>query len=340
MTVIAHSWPHLDDTDRAAVLACLDAGYVGHDAQCEAEIGTVLKQTYAYPVIKTTPSASIALLVILKHLGLSANDTVVMSSINCWSVYNLLQLEGCRPVVCDVRSTEDFRASFETIAAKVTDDTKAIIVTHMFGAMIETSVLQRLKKVYPHIVLIEDFSTSLFSVAQSDVGRYSDFGITSFGSTKPLTGGVGGALFSHSDILDVHYDQPASGGVSINTKLSAMNQALILNQLRKRTQINAMRVQLAAFYAEYVPVYGVDAHVMFRAVTFTAPDALVARLAQHDITLDIRRSVQPNLSIALGLTDNSHAQHFLPYYSLPLNMQALACLQDKGIITSSITGTD
>lgn len=332
MYLIPHSYPYLTKEDKKNVLSCFEKEYVGFDENLEKEIISKLKSDYRYNHIHTTPSCSVSLTLILKHLNLNSEDEIIMSAINCWSVYNIIANENCRPIICDVRSSKDFRADFKTIKSAITSRTKAIIITHMYGVLVEEKIIKRIRKKYPHIVIIEDFSTSLSLGKNKRIGRYSDYGISSFGSTKPLTGGIGGFIASKNIFFNTSYDQKASDLLSFNIKISRLNQALLLSQLDSIERYRLIKKQLLTFYSKFTLIYGKDEYNLFRAITFKNPDKILKFLKKHKLELDFRDSVQPNLSKELGLTSLKNSFNFDKYYSLPLNIVAFNQLEKKGLI--------
>ncbi len=334
MFIVPHSYPCLNKQSRKVILDCLNSDYVGHDPLVDEEIVKEFSSYLSFEYVNTTPSASISLMVILKFLSLSRKDEVIISSINCWSVYNIIQQEGGIPVVCDVRNDMDFRASYETIKVKITDNTKVIIVNHMYGNMIEMGVLKRIKKEYPNIYIIEDFSTSMFSHKEYRVGMYSDFSISSFGSTKPLTGGIGGLLASHKEIMDVDYSNKLQSDthISLNIKLSRLNQVLILQQIRDYYNYQQMKKKIIGFYSEFVDIYAENTNDLFRAITFCDVSDLKKYLKRKEIELDMRNSVQPNLTKHDRLENNINAYNFKEYLSLPLNIKAYEAFVSIGVL--------
>lgn len=329
--LVPHSYPYLKKEDKEAIVECLEMEYVGYDDTVAMSIKDKLEVYLAYEWIETTPSGSLAFLLILKFLKLQQGDEVILSAINCWSVYNTIKMENATAVICDVRNSKDFRASYETIESCITSKTKAIVITHMYGILVEEGIIERLKNKYPHIYIIEDFATSLFSKKNFKLGVYSDFAIGSFGSTKPLTGGIGGVLCSHMKVLETNYDAYEENYLSFNVKLSRMNQVLLLSQLNSFDEYQVLKKRLLDFYKNFVIIYDSDKSLdLFRAITFQEPTKLINYLSLLEIDLDIRESVQPNLIQELDIKDKKNAYTFEKYYSLPLNIRAYDILNKKG----------
>ncbi len=337
MLVIPHSFPHLTEHDKSSVMNCFDVEYIGYDDKVAKEIEKSLRNYLTYSFITLAPSASLSLLLIFKYLKVGLGDQIIMSAVNCWSVYNCITLENAIPVVCDVRSDCDFRASYENFDKKITNKTKVIIITHMYGFLIEEEVIKKIKRNYPHIAIIEDFSTSLFSKRDFQLGHYSDFGIGSFGSTKPLTAGIGGILCSQKKILDPHYDKLQSKYIAFNMKISRLNQMLLLSQIKSFHNYQAMKKSLVHFYSKFVSIYSDEFNTidLFRAISFKNPQTLIDQLAKKNVELDIRKSVQPNLTKELNIKSNINSYDFKEYYSLPLNSNAYEILNSKGLLSKN-----
>lgn len=331
MYLIPHSYPNITINDRTKINECIEKEYVGYDEELSSKIYLKLKKYLGFQNLELVPSGTIALLLILKYLKLKKKDEIIISAINCWSVYNTIKLENGIPVICDVKSKDDFRASYESIVNSITQKTKMIIVTHMYGNLIKEKDIKRLKKQFPHIYILEDFSTSLFSKKDIKIGKFSDFGIGSFGSTKPLTGGIGGILCSHKELFSPQYDTN-NNTISLNTKISRLNQALLLSQINDFYEYQLIKSKLVKFYAKYINIYKQNSDDLFRVITFKKPKKLIKVLNRYDIKLDIRQSVQPNLAKELRLNELKNSYNFKKYYSIPFNIKAYNILHSKGLL--------
>ena len=332
MIKIPHSFPYLTDTDKINIDKAYDDYFVGFDEKLDIEIKNKLSKFFVYPYVHILPSASLALLLILKACKLEEGDEVILSAINCWSVYNIIRLEKLKPIICDVRLLVDFRVSIEDIRNRITNKTKIIILTHMFGAIIDYDDIKLLKKDYPDIYIIEDFSTSFLPFENMKYGAFSDFAIGSFGSTKPLTGGIGGMLLSKYGFFSQDYDAYNKNQISFNMKISRMDQLLLNNQINKYSEYQSIRKIIIEFYKKYLNIYQPNGSTMFRAITFDDPKKLVNILHKYEIMLDIRNSVQPNFAKELKLEKLQYSFNFSNYYSLPLNVKLYETLKDKGLL--------
>ena len=70
MLNIPHSFPYLTKSDKESVLECFEIDYVGYDDGLSETIVEHLKKYLVFSNILITPSASLALMLILKYLKL------------------------------------------------------------------------------------------------------------------------------------------------------------------------------------------------------------------------------------------------------------------------------
>ena len=149
-------------------------------------------------------SGTIAILSALKLAGIGFNDSVLISGYCCYSLFEAISNVGAETIF--VKPNEFFSISIEEIDCALKKyNIKCLIATHQYG------IVQNIKKIrekYPNLIIIEDIAQAWNIVENKDgIGRYSDFVVTSFGLTKPLSYGQAGAIFSSIDIsknFDLH----------------------------------------------------------------------------------------------------------------------------------------
>src|SRR5688500_16651027 len=82
-----------------------------------------------------------ALTIALRALGVKPGDEVVMPSLTFYATAEAAVNAGATPVFCDV-DPETYCVTAETVAAKVTDCTGAIVPVHLFGNIAPTDELR------------------------------------------------------------------------------------------------------------------------------------------------------------------------------------------------------
>lgn len=132
----------------------------------------------------------------------SKNDKVLISGAACYTLIEaIIRLEAIPVIVIPKNSV--FLTKKE-LSEAISDDIKCVIIVHQYG--IVQNVLEIKKMCNSGTIIIEDVSQTWELLDNgSSPGIYSDYVITSFGKTKPLGLGYGGAIFSN-DILRDKFD--------------------------------------------------------------------------------------------------------------------------------------
>jgi perosamine synthetase len=139
-------------------------------------------------------SGTSALYLALMTAQVDSGDDVVISTFNCPQVIDAVCRTGARPVLSDV----DSRTGVATIAdveAVLTERTKAVVLTHQFGRLENSTVLLADWLMERGIVVVDDAAQAFgCALGLRRAGTLGHFGVLSFGPSKPINGGGGGAL--------------------------------------------------------------------------------------------------------------------------------------------------
>lgn len=329
MAPIPHSYPFIPDGLENALQPAIQQAFLSQNPTLRSQLESQLAAQYGFTHASLMPSASSGFLFLLLALNIGQGDEVVLSAINCPSMHNMIAQVGATAVLADVRSTMDFRANAQTLSAAVSDKTKLLIVTHMFGAMISADEIQQLKQKYPNILILEDFSTVPFPVNALKV--FSDFGLLSFGGTKPIAVGNGGAVLSTHTWFNQYYGTLQTQN-TFNSHWSHLDLLVLQAQLDDARRQWRVRDVLKQFYLNHGSSLFGQEFGLFRAINFDGIERVEQLLVEYSLDLDIRSSVQPNLAKELNLelcSKLENAQSFQEYVSLPLNHKLYQILVER-----------
>lgn len=133
----------------------------------------------------------IALYAILKALGITQGDEVILPGFTCVVVPSAIEFTDAKPIYIDNKSGT-YHIDPELVKASITKKTKAILIQHTFGIPGPLEEISYISQKYG-IPFIEDCAHSIgSSVNNRPVGTW---GIASFFSSqwsKPYTTGLGG----------------------------------------------------------------------------------------------------------------------------------------------------
>ena len=222
------------------------------------------------PVAVACNSATAGLHMALAALDVGPGVDVVVPSLTFVATANAVRYCGARPVFADVASLDDWNVDAASIERVLTPATKAIVVVHYAGYACDMPSIMALAA-RRGLAVVEDVAHApCASLDGTALGAWGDLGCFSFFSNKNMTTAEGGMvttrrpeladklgwLRSHGMTtltLDRHkghafgYDVVALG---FNYRMSELNAALGLVQLKYVRERNARRGTLVAAYRE------------------------------------------------------------------------------------------
>ncbi len=169
---------------------------------------------------------------ILRFLGVGSGDEVIVPAFTLGALIPLVEGLGAKAVLADI-DPDTLNVSVESVLARITERTKAIIVLHAFGAPapVEEIVASTQAR---GIRVVEDCAHSLGARAQGRAtGSFGDAGFYSFEITKPVNTYGGGMVVSDNlDLLEhirteVSALRPDSAGLEGKIKAARMERFLM-----------------------------------------------------------------------------------------------------------------
>lgn len=195
------------------------------------------------------------------HCGVAAinpepGDEIITTSITDMGGLTPIIYQGAIPVFADV-DPETCNVTARTIEAAISEKTKAIIVTHLFGNPCEMEAIQQLAQKH-NLPIIEDCAQAFLSTYRDqNVGTIGDIGCFSLQQGKHITTGEGGIVVTNDDALARHLflyinkawgygdERPDHYFAALNYRMSELQGAVAVAQLGKLEEVVASRVRLA-----------------------------------------------------------------------------------------------
>ena len=136
----------------------------------------------------------------LDALGVGEGDEVILADTNWIATVAPLTYLTATPVFVDILS-DSWCIDPNKVLQSITKQTKAIIVTHLYGNLCNMQQLVEIGDSY-NIPVIEDAAEALGSVYRSKrAGSMGKFGVFSFHGSKTLTTGEGGMFVTNDGDL-------------------------------------------------------------------------------------------------------------------------------------------
>lgn len=136
----------------------------------------------------------VALYTALKAIGIGPGDEVILPAFTCVVVPNAILYLGATPIYVDIQK-ESLCATSKAIEAKITSNTKCILIQNMLGMSFEVDEIISVAKNHK-IYTIED-CTHGFGGTYKGIsnGLKTDFAFFSSQWNKPFSTGIGGILY-------------------------------------------------------------------------------------------------------------------------------------------------
>ncbi|MCF7549009.1 DegT/DnrJ/EryC1/StrS aminotransferase family protein [Pseudonocardia sp. WMMC193] len=269
--------PLLGEEEAQAVAAAVTSGWVAQGprvAEFEKAFAAHVGAAHAIATSNCTTALHLSLYV----LGVGPGDEVVCPSFSFIATANAIRYCGATPVFADV-SPETGNLTPASVAAVLTDRTKAVLVVHQGG---QPADVPALREVCRDIPLVEDAACAAGATLHgAPVGAGALLAAWSFHPRKLLTTGEGGMvttddaewaarirrLREHGMTVSAA-DRHAAGSTVVlegyaetafNYRMTDMQAAMGLVQLGRLPRIVAQRRAIAARYRELLEPLGLRA---------------------------------------------------------------------------------
>ena len=211
----------------------------------------ITKRDYAVAVASATDALHFSLL--CHNVG--AGDEVLVTDFSWISTSSCISMVGATPVFCDI-DLESYHISLESIKRMVSPKTKALIYTHLFGNMTDSTAIQEFCQ-ENNIIFIEDSAQSLGSslngIRAGSIGDCSSF---SFNINKVIAGPEGGGMFltnneEHAEFvwsIRRHGKKNDFTMLGRNSTMGLLNAKIISNRLKRLTELHEKREIVAQKY--------------------------------------------------------------------------------------------
>lgn len=134
----------------------------------------------------------------LKSQNFSPGDEIIMPPITIKPMLEAVLELGLKPIFVDI-NLDSLCFELERLKSSISDNTKAILITYLYGVVPDISEIVFFAK-QKNLFVIEDFSQCLNGVFRNTkVGNFGDVGIYSSSSTKTLDTYGGGLCITNSE---------------------------------------------------------------------------------------------------------------------------------------------
>jgi perosamine synthetase len=243
------SWPHSDPEVLHALQALGDGSWGQYHGPHVPALETALASYHGVPFALTCASGTLAVEAALRALRIAPGDEVILAAYEYEANFLTIHALGAMPVLVDVRP-ENWNLDPNRLEEAIGPRTKAIIATHLHGGIVPMSRVMAIARARG-LAVVEDAAQAPGAVVEGrKAGAWGDVGVLSFGGSKLLSAGRGGALIvERPDVLQ-RARLWMSRGIQQWAALSEMQAAVLLPQLAKLDERTAHRALQVARLAE------------------------------------------------------------------------------------------
>jgi len=234
------SWPLADPEVRSALERAYADGswgrYLGpHTTSLEQR----LAELHGGLHVRLCSSGTFAVELALRALNVRPADEVILAGYDFAGNFRSVEAVGARPVLIDI-AEDNWCLDVDHLEPAITDQTRAVIVSHLHGGCAPMTEIMRIAQRHG-LRVVEDACQAPGAVVEgSPAGTWGDVGVLSFGGSKLLTAGRGGAILTrHADVYQRAKVFCERGNNAF--PLSELQAAVLLPQLDKLAQHNRRR---------------------------------------------------------------------------------------------------
>lgn len=249
------NWPLPDEEVLQALLAAYRDGSWGkyHGGSVE-RLENRLVEYHGGGFAFTCASGTFAVELALRALKIGSGDEVILAAYDYGGNFLNVHAVGARPVLVDV-DPDNWNLDPGNLAKAVGPATRAVIVSHLHGGLVPMREVMALAATHG-LHVIEDAAQATGALVQGrKAGTWGHIGILSFGGSKLLSAGRGGALLMLTAAAQQRARLYLNRGNQI-CPLSELQATVLLPQLDKldpRNDLRAKNVQMLADLIRQVP---------------------------------------------------------------------------------------
>ncbi|HZS11243.1 MAG TPA: DegT/DnrJ/EryC1/StrS family aminotransferase, partial [Nitrospirales bacterium] len=270
------AYPVIGDEEKAAVMAVLDSGRLStFSASRQGFLGGQQIQAFekafaAYHGVKhaiAVNSATSGLHAAVAACGIGPGDEVIVPPYTFTATATAVLHHNAIPVFADVDPVT-FCLDPRSVERAITPRTKAIIPVHLLGHPAEMGALLAIARKHG-LSIIEDCAQAPGARYHGRlVGTMGDCGVYSFQETKNMATGEGGMIVTDNDELAERARMVRNHGEAVvagekrsylsstigwNYRMTEIEAAIGLVQLRKLDALNQSRRDLAGYLLKHLP---------------------------------------------------------------------------------------
>lgn len=191
--MIPVSEPDLSGNELKYVQDCVQSGWISSIGKYIGQFEKMFSSFCGVPYGVAVCNGTVALHLSMVALGIKPSDEVIVPNLTFVATANAVKHCGATPVFADIEP-ETWNINADSLEAKITSKTKAILPVHLYGHACDMDKILAVAKKY-NLLVIEDCAEAHGGMYKgARVGSFGDVGCFSFYANKIITSGEGGMI--------------------------------------------------------------------------------------------------------------------------------------------------
>jgi perosamine synthetase len=235
-------WPLQDESVRQSLdWVFADGNWGRYLGPHISQLAEALATMHGVEHVQLCCSGTIAVELALRGLKVGNGDEVVIAGYDFPGNFRCIEAVGARPVLIDLSAT-GWTIEAAEIERAISPQVKAVIVSHLHGSLADMRAIRAIAD-QRKITVIEDACQATGATVQGQpAGSWGDAGILSFGGSKLVTAGRGGAVLTNRSDVAQRIRVFADRGNDA-FPLSQLQAAVLQSQLQSLADRNATRLR-------------------------------------------------------------------------------------------------
>jgi len=205
-------------------------------------------------------SATTALHAAIASLGIGPGDEVIVPPMTMTATATVILQNNAIPIFADI-DEDTFCLDPKSVEEKISDRTRAIMPVNLHGQAADLDGIMKIAKKYNLKVIEDNAQSPGAKVGNKFAGTVGDIGVFSLNFHKVIHCGEGGVLVTNNDKLAFHAQLVRNHGeivlddlkdydtvlIGTNYRLTELQAAIAVEQLKKLDFLNNWRVKLADY---------------------------------------------------------------------------------------------
>ena len=303
-------WPPQDPAIPLALQECFESGEWGqYPSKLRDSLTLQLSQMHGSVPCRLLSSGSVAMELALRVARIDCDDEVVVAAFDFPGNFRAIECVGAKPVLVDVNSA-GLAVPPEVLTQIPSGSIKAVIVSHLHGHIAPMSAIAEACRSRGWL-LIEDACQAIgMKVDGKPIGAFSDLATLSFGGSKLVSAGCGGALLLRDKVMLSRFDALAFRPSEVYP-MSSLQMAVAKPQLNRLDEMNRRRAKCVDYLIQNV-AHETDGWRWLPSRWESASKSVPAYYKLAFLTSDPQqrdRVIQAGQSANLPLGKGFHAMH-------------------------------